>query len=47
MRNRPEKEKAPSGWGDAVERFLTWLKENGKSGKTIRCYREELEAFGK
>jgi integrase/recombinase XerC len=47
MRTRPEKEKAPDGWPDAVERFLAWLKENEKSAKTVRCYREELEAFRK
>jgi site-specific recombinase XerD len=45
MRTRPEQEKAPSGWGDAVERFLVSLAKDEKSAKTIRCYREELAAF--
>jgi integrase/recombinase XerC len=46
MRTKPEKETAPTSWGEAVDRFLDRLGERRKSPKTIRCYREELTAFG-
>jgi site-specific recombinase XerD len=45
MRVKPPKETAPATWTEAVERFLTRLKDRRKSDKTIRCYREELAAY--
>jgi integrase/recombinase XerC len=46
MRTKPEKEIAPATWTDAVDRFMVRLEQRRKSPKTIRCYREELLAFG-
>jgi site-specific recombinase XerD len=46
MRIKPEKETPPTSWADAVDRFLARLEQRRKSPKTIRCYREELVAFG-
>jgi integrase/recombinase XerD len=45
MRVKPPKEIAPASWTEAVERFLTRLKDRRKSAKTITCYRAELAAY--
>jgi integrase/recombinase XerD len=45
MRTKPKKETPPASWTEAVESFLTRLKDRRKSPKTIRCYREELTAY--
>ena len=44
--NRRRERDHPRRWADAIKRFLVWLAEQDKSAKTIRCYREELAAFG-
>jgi site-specific recombinase XerD len=46
MRTATVKETPPSGWDDAVGKFLVWLSDRNRSPKTIRCYKEELAAFG-
>ena len=46
MRIKPPKDTPPASWDEAVERFMGRLTERRKSAKTIRCYREELLAFG-
>lgn len=46
MRIKPPKDAPPASWEEAVERFMGRLTERRKSAKTIRCYREELLAFG-
>lgn len=46
MRMKPPKESPPNSWAEAVDRFLSRLEERRRSLKTIRCYREELLAYG-
>jgi site-specific recombinase XerD len=43
---KPEQETPPATWSDAVAKFLDRLAERRKSAKTIRCYGEELSAYG-